>query len=93
MAPLPVLNHLSHGVDAFDEAGEDDAPGAAQTHHDPPLQRTAILNVVRDVEGLTVPEVVDRGALLTLQVKAWRERRAVGMWSEFRRCRLILNGI
>lgn len=68
--------HLSHGVDAFDEAGEDDEPGAAKTHHDPPLQRAIILNVICDVERLAVPEVVDWGAFLTLHVEACRKIRA-----------------
>lgn len=66
--PSVWYTDLSHGFDASDEADVDHKPGGAQTEYHPPLQRAADLNVWRDVQGFTVPEVVHRSAFLTLHV-------------------------
>lgn len=65
---------LSHGVDAFDEADEDNTPGAGQAHDQPPLQGAAGLNVRCDIQGLTVPEVIHWSALHTLHIVAYIDR-------------------
>lgn len=66
-----LTTDLSYGLDTLDEANINHNPSAGQTENHPPLQGAACLDVRRDVQGLTVPEVIDWGALLTLHVVSY----------------------
>lgn len=48
---------LSHGLNSFDEADEDYKPGTTQTHHHPPLQGAAGINIRCDIQGFTIPKI------------------------------------
>lgn len=57
-------------MDSFDDTDVHRQPGTGQADHQPPLQRTAGPDVSGDVQGLTVPEEIDWGALHTLLIQA-----------------------
>lgn len=68
--------HLSNGVDASDEADVHHTPGGGETHHQPPLEGPAGLDVWGDVQGVAVPKVIHGRALFALLIVAcW------GVWT------------
>lgn len=62
--------HLSYSFDTSDETDVYHTPGSGKTHHQPPLQWSANLDVRGDVQSSAVPEVIHRRALFTLLIVA-----------------------
>lgn len=59
-------SYLDRGLDALEHPQAHDGPGGQQTAHDVRVERSRLVDGVRDVQRLTVPEIRGRGALLTL---------------------------
>lgn len=72
--------HLPSGLDAPDDAQVHDGPGDGQADQQPPLDRAAVTDVGRDVQGPPVPEVAHGAAVPALLHEAW-SRQGPHRWA------------